>query len=181
MKRALGIVVTCAGLVAAPAACGSDEGRTEGAASKPEQTAASNHPRAASDRERKGGRSGSSTTSVKVMNTRYGRMLFDGKGRALYLFTREQTSRARCYGDCAVAWPPFIARGTPTATNGAKGSLLGTTLRRNGKRQVTYRGHPLYYYVSDRKPGQVTCQNVEEFGGLWLVVSPGGRAIRAPR
>jgi len=43
--------------------------------------------------------------------------------------------------------------------------------------QVTYHGHPLYYYVGDRIPGQILCQNVEEFGGHWWVVSPDGRAI----
>jgi predicted lipoprotein with Yx(FWY)xxD motif len=115
------------------------------------------------------------------MSSLYGRMLFDGKGRALYLFTRERTSRARCYGDCAVAWPPFYARGALKAGAGAKTRLLGTTRRRDGRRQVTYRGHPLYYYVTDVKSGQVTCQNVEEFGGTWLVVAPSGNAIDAPR
>jgi hypothetical protein len=56
--------------------------------------------------------------------------------------------------------------------------LLGTTRRRDGNTQVTYRGHPLYYYVRDRKPGQILCQDVVEFGGTWLVVSPSGRAVR---
>ncbi len=63
--------------------------------------------------------------------------------------------------------------------SGAQSSLLGTIARRGRRsRQVTYRGRPLYYYVSDRRPGQVTCQDVVEFGGTWLVVSPSGRAIR---
>ena len=60
---------------------------------------------------------------------------------------------------------------------GADRKLIGTTRRRDGRRQVTYRGHPLYYYASDRKPGQVTCQNVAEYGGTWLVVAPSGNAI----
>ena len=115
---------------------------------------------------------------MKVMNSRYGRMLFDAKGRALYLFTRERTSRSRCYGDCAEAWPPFLTRGKPRARSGVKPSLLGTTRRRDGRTQVTYSGQPLYYYVDDREPGQVLCQDVVEFGGTWLVVSPRGEAIR---
>jgi predicted lipoprotein with Yx(FWY)xxD motif len=61
---------------------------------------------------------------------------------------------------------------------GLDASKLGTTTRRGGARQVTYAGHPLYYYVGDRKPGQILCQNVVEFGGTWLVVSPAGRAVR---
>jgi predicted lipoprotein with Yx(FWY)xxD motif len=118
------------------------------------------------------------TTTVKVMKTRYGRILVDGRGRALYLFTRERGSRSRCYGACARAWPPFFARRAPAARSGADASLTGTTRRRDGRRQATYRGHPLYYYVSDRRPGEVTCQDVTEFGGTWLVVSPRGRAIQ---
>ena len=112
------------------------------------------------------------------MNTRYGRVLFDGEGRALYLFTRERTGRSRCYGDCASAWPSFLTKGRPRARSGVKSSLLGTTRRRDGKTQVIYRGHPLYYYVGDRKAGQILCQDVNEFGGTWLVVSPSGQPVR---
>jgi predicted lipoprotein with Yx(FWY)xxD motif len=117
------------------------------------------------------------TTTVKVMNSRYGRVLFDGKGRALYLFTRERSAKSRCYGDCAVAWPPFFARGRLRAGSGADAARLGTTRRRDGRRIVTYNGHPLYYYVTDRKPGQITCQDVTEFGGTWLVVNSAGNPV----
>jgi predicted lipoprotein with Yx(FWY)xxD motif len=65
-----------------------------------------------------------------------------------------------------------------TAGRGVKRSLLGTTKRRDGRRQVTYAGRPLYYYVGDRRPGQILCQNVSEFGGKWLVVRPGGALVR---
>ena len=114
---------------------------------------------------------------MKVRSTRYGKILVNGDGRALYLFTRETTSKPRCYGTCAQAWPPFFTRGKPRAGTGAKGSLVGSVERRGGKRQVTYNGHPVYYYVTDRRPGQVTCQDIDEFGGTWLVVAPDGNAI----
>jgi predicted lipoprotein with Yx(FWY)xxD motif len=117
-------------------------------------------------------------TTVEVMHTRYGRMLVDGKGRALYLFTRDTTTRSRCYAACAQAWPVFYARGRVRAGSGADTRLVGTTTRRDGRRQVTYNGHPLYYYVTDRAPGHVTCQDVAEYGGTWLVVAPGGAALR---
>jgi predicted lipoprotein with Yx(FWY)xxD motif len=117
------------------------------------------------------------TTTVKVMNTDFGRILVDGKGRALYLFTKEPSSKSRCYGQCAVAWPPFYARGNLRAGRGADADEIGSTRRRDGRRIVTYNGHPLYYYVTDRKPGQVTCHNVVEFGGTWLVVNPKGNAV----
>lgn len=181
MNRILGIIALCLTFSATVVACGSDdESSKEPASSGAEGTPAAVANASDAAREEKGSsvRSSRRGASVKVMNSRYGRMLFDGKGRALYLFTRERTSRSRCYSDCAEAWPPFLTRGKPQARSGAKSSLLGTTRRRDGRMQVTYRGHPLYYYVDDREPGQVLCQDVVEFRGTWLVVSPSGEAIR---
>jgi predicted lipoprotein with Yx(FWY)xxD motif len=115
---------------------------------------------------------------VMVRKTSYGRILVDGRGLTLYLFTRDATPKSRCYGDCAKAWPPLVTKGKPRAGKGAKASLVGSTTRNGGRRQVTYDGHPLYRYVGDRKPGDVFCQDVNEFGGTWLIVSPGGAAVR---
>lgn len=112
--------------------------------------------------------------TVKVVPSRFGRILADARGQAVYLFAKEKRGRSECYGACARAWPPVLTKGRPRAGRGAKASLLGTTRRRDGTRQVTYRGRPLYYYVDDR-PGRVLCHNVSEFGGLWLVVRPNGR------
>jgi predicted lipoprotein with Yx(FWY)xxD motif len=170
VKLGILVAVTCGALGAGASACGGGDS-SDSTAAAPASTTPAKSAGAAGNRGQ--------GASVKVMNTRYGRMLFDGRGRALYLFTRESGSSAsRCYGECAAAWPPFFTRGKPHAGSGARASLLGTTRRRDGRTQVTYRGQPLYYYVTDRKPGQVTCQNVAEFGGTWLVVSPGGQAIR---
>jgi predicted lipoprotein with Yx(FWY)xxD motif len=69
-------------------------------------------------------------------------------------------------------------RTAPRAGAGLKGSLLRTTRRADGRLQVTYNGRPLYYYVGDRAPGQILCQNVSEFGGLWLVARPNGTLVR---
>jgi predicted lipoprotein with Yx(FWY)xxD motif len=114
-------------------------------------------------------------TRVKVVSSDFGRVIADGKDEALYLFDKESSKKPRCYGACASVWPPVLTKGGPKAANGAKQSLLGTTRRSNGKLQVTYAGHPLYYYVDD-SPGTILCHDVEEFGGLWLVVKPNGRA-----
>jgi predicted lipoprotein with Yx(FWY)xxD motif len=116
-------------------------------------------------------------STVKVDGSRYGDILVDGKGRTLYLFTKERTRKSRCYGDCATAWPPFLTKGKPHAGKGTDPGRVGSTKRKNGKRQVTYNGHPLYFYIADRKAGQITCQNVVEFGGTWLLVAPNGSAI----
>jgi len=113
---------------------------------------------------------------VKVVSSRFGRVISDRKGEAFYLFDKEKGKKSRCYGACARAWPPVITKGKPRARGAAKASLLGTTKRKNGKRQVTYKGHPLYYYVDD-SPGNILCQDVNEFGGLWLVVKPNGNPV----
>lgn len=115
-------------------------------------------------------------TKVTVVNSNFGRVIADGRGEAVYLFDKDKRGKSRCYGTCARAWPPLLTKGKPRAGKGVKQKWLGTTKRRNGKRQVTYRGQPLYYYVDDR-PGLILCQNVREFGGLWLVVKPNGRPV----
>jgi predicted lipoprotein with Yx(FWY)xxD motif len=116
---------------------------------------------------------------VTVRSTSYGRILFDGGGRALYAFTRDSRGGgSRCYGACATAWPVYFAKGRRLlAGDSARQSLVGTTRRRDGRLQVTYDGRPLYYYVGDGK-GEVKCQGVAEFGGTWLVVRPSGRLVR---
>ena len=69
-------------------------------------------------------------------------------------------------------------RGRTARARGVEAARLGTIRRRDGRRQLTLAGKPLYYYVGDRKPLQVLCQNVREFGGLWLVVRPSGALVR---
>lgn len=116
--------------------------------------------------------------TLTVRTTRFGKVLFAGNGRVLYGFTRDRRNGpSRCYGDCAAAWPVYFAKGTLKAGAGVKQSLIGTTRRRDGRRQVTYNGWPLYYYAHE-KAGEVKCQNVETHGGTWLVVRPAGTLIR---
>ena len=116
-----------------------------------------------------------STVSVKASS--FGRVLFDGRGFVLYGFTRDRRGKSACSGACARRWPPYLVNSRPRAGVGAATHLLGTTRRANGSLQVTYAGRPLYYYVGDRKPGQILCQNVTEFGGSWRVVRPNGRLV----
>jgi predicted lipoprotein with Yx(FWY)xxD motif len=128
--------------------------------------------------------SGPSVTQMRVLtltlrSTRYGRVLFDGKNRVLYGFTRDRRGGpSRCYGSCAAAWPVYFSKGSLRAGRGVKQALLGTVRRRDGRRQITYNGWPLYYYAHEG-PGEVKCQNVREFGGLWLVVKPNGQLVRS--
>ena len=114
--------------------------------------------------------------TVRLVDSQFGRILGDGRGQAFYLFDKERRGRSECYGACAEAWPPVLTRGRPIARDGVRAGLLGGTRRRDGTLQVTYRGHPLYYYVRDR-PGLVLCHDVVEFGGTWLVLGRSGRAV----
>ena len=117
----------------------------------------------------------STGVTITTAGSDFGEVLFDGTGQAIYLFDKETTGVPDCYGDCAVAWPPVLTEGSPVAGAGTMTDLLGTTPRTDGSTQVTYAGHPLYYYAHEGK-NVVTCHNVSEFGGLWLVVTPTGQA-----
>jgi predicted lipoprotein with Yx(FWY)xxD motif len=115
---------------------------------------------------------------LKIAGSDYGRILFNGRGRALYLFTSDSGKSSNCYGDCATAWPPYIVKAKPIAGRGVKPGLIGTTRRTDGRLQATYGGHPVYFYEGDTRPGQVLCQAVTEFGGFWYVLRANGNAVR---
>ena len=117
--------------------------------------------------------------TLSAKSSRYGRILFDGRGDVLYAFTKDRRGRSNCYGACAKTWPVYYKKGALVTGNGVRPGLVGTTKRRNGRRQITYAGRPLYFYVGDRKPVRISCQNVVEFGGRWLVVRPNGKLVRS--
>src|SRR6266567_6309679 len=87
---------------------------------------------------------------LSVRSTEYGKALFGPSGKVLYVFGADRGSTSRCYGVCATAWPPLLTRAAPLAGPGVEAKLLGTTKRKNGTLQVTYNGHPLYYYSADK-------------------------------
>ncbi len=114
-------------------------------------------------------------TGVKTAASDFGVILFDIAGQAIYLFGKEKSATSACYGACAEAWPPVLTKGAPKALGEVKQSLLGTTKRTDGMTQVTYGGHPLYFYAHEGK-NEVKCHNIEGFGGLWLAVTSAGQA-----
>ena len=113
-------------------------------------------------------------TAITVRDSEFGPMLFDSRKQAIYIFENDSEGRTVCYDECAEAWPPVYTKGEPKATGAVKQSLLGTVERRDGRRQVTYAGKPLYFYAHE-EPGEVRCHNVNLNGGLWWVVGPDGR------
>lgn len=112
-------------------------------------------------------------TVITTGDSQFGTMLFNEKKQAIYIWELEESSKAECYGDCAEAWPPVLTDGAPRAVGEVNGDLLGTTKRSDGNTQVTYNGHPLYYYAHEGA-GEVKCHNVSTHGGLWWVVQPNG-------
>ena len=112
-------------------------------------------------------------TVITTGDSQFGPMLFNEKKQAIYIWELEESDKAECYGNCAEAWPPVLTDGQPQATGDVNGSLLGTTKRTDGTTQVTYNGHPLYYYAHEA-PGEVKCHNISTHGGLWWVIQPNG-------
>lgn len=118
-----------------------------------------------------------SATSVGVGQSNLGRILVDSHGHSLYLFDRDSRGKSSCYGGCAGEWPPLIASGKAHANSGIKAALLGRTKRRDGRWQVTYKGHPLYTFSGDTARGQINGEGLDDFGGWWYLISPAGVKI----
>ena len=111
---------------------------------------------------------------VSVRSSEYGKAVFGPSGKVVYAFGADRGSTSHCYGVCANAWPPLLTTAAPLAGSGVEAKLLGTTKRKDGTLQVTYNGHPLYYYAAD-KVGKIMCQHANMHGGLWLIVKPNGQ------
>lgn len=115
--------------------------------------------------------------TVDAHRSKLGTMLVDSSGRSLYLFEADKGSSSTCFGSCAAAWPPLTTSGPPKAGGNVKQALLGTTKRKDGGTEVTYKGHPLYYYAGDSGPGSTTGQGLDQFGAKWYVLAPSGNKI----
>lgn len=162
----LGLPLAAAALVVT--ACSSSGGsKSSSSAAAPATSSASSSSAGASA----GG------TVIKTSSGSAGTFLTDASGRALYLWAADGMNKSNCDGACASAWPPLTATGTPTAAGGASAADLGTIARSDGSKQVTYNGHPLYHFVGDSGPGQVTGQGSDNFGAKWWLVAPSGAKI----
>ena len=112
-------------------------------------------------------------TKIKLRDSDYGRMLFGPGRQAIYVFDRDEPGESNCYRGCARDWPPVLTEGRPVAGDGVRKRLLGRTTRRNGRRQVTYNGKPLYYYAHEGAD-EVLCHDVFLNGGYWWAVGRNG-------
>jgi predicted lipoprotein with Yx(FWY)xxD motif len=114
---------------------------------------------------------------VDLHSSKLGQTLVDGQGHTLYLFAADKAGNSTCQGACASAWPPYLSNSDPRAGNGVTGALLGSSPRGDGATQVTYHGHPLYYYAGDSRPGDAVGQGLNQFGAKWYVVAASGDKI----
>jgi predicted lipoprotein with Yx(FWY)xxD motif len=109
-----------------------------------------------------------------------GKILVDSQGRTLYLFQKDTGSTSECTGACAVDWPPLRVNGKPTEGSGAAASLVGTTIRPDGKPQVTYNDHPLYLFKGDKEPGDTNGEGLNAYGGGWYALTSAGDQVAPP-
>ena len=93
----------------------------------------------------------------------------------VYLFEADKGQHSSCTGACAAAWPPVT--GAASASGAADASALGTTVRADGTKQVTYKGHPLYFFVKDKDDGDAYGQGLKQFGAEWYVLSASGSKV----
>jgi predicted lipoprotein with Yx(FWY)xxD motif len=117
--------------------------------------------------------------TVSVRQTSLGKTLTGANGHTLYLFRGDRPGVSNVSSAGLAVWPAFSPTAKPRVTGGASSTLLSTVTRPGGSRQLTYNGHPLYYYVGDKHAGDARGQGLNEFGALWYVLSPSGRAVTA--
>jgi predicted lipoprotein with Yx(FWY)xxD motif len=120
--------------------------------------------------------------TLRLASSEYGRFLVDGQGHTLYVFEKDERGDSYCTGACSAVWPPLETDSMPHAAAGVDAAALGTIERAGGDRQVTYHGHPLYYYAADAStPGKTRGEEVEQFGARWYLLGAGGTPVEAPQ
>jgi predicted lipoprotein with Yx(FWY)xxD motif len=161
-------LLAAAGALAAAAGCGGGGGSSDGSGSGYQPPASSAAPTG-----------GASAGTIKAANTgNLGQILVDGQSRTLYLFEKDQGNKSSCADACASVWPPATTSASPKPGSGVDASKLGTTKRSDGTTQVSYAGHPLYYYAPDgTTAGSTQGQGLDQFGAKWFVLSPSGSAV----
>lgn len=120
---------------------------------------------------------GSAGAVVAAHDSKLGMILTDSQGRTLYLFEKDTSTMSNCEGACASAWPPLTTNGAPQAGSGVSAAQLGTTTRADHSIEVTFNGHPLYYFSGDHSPGDANGQGSTAFGAGWYVLNPTGNKI----
>ena len=173
MTRSLGVAGVAASAIALLAGCGSSSSSTTGstsaatAASTPTQSTAAAATTAAAQ-----------GVTVQAKKGKLGTILAAGPNRlTVYMFEADKGAASACTGACAKAWPPVTTAGAPVAAAGAVSADLGTIVRADGTKQVTYKGHPLYFFAQDGDAGDAYGQGANAFGAGWYVLRPSGSKV----
>ena len=174
MRNLISAAVIAAGIALAASACSSSLS-SNGTTAAPAASSATAQP----DSPTASASSSMAATTIDLQSATGidGKFLADGQGRALYLFEADKGSTSTCTGACASAWPPVTASAMPMAGGGVSQSLLGTTKRADGTEQLTYNGHPLYYFSADTGSGMAKGQGTKAFGADWYVLNAKGSKI----
>jgi predicted lipoprotein with Yx(FWY)xxD motif len=165
-SRAGGLAVVV-GVALFVAACGSSSSNSTSSSTPAAAPAASNTPSSSS----------AGALTIKSASGADGTYLVGTSGRALYMWVADTGGKSACSGACAKVWPPVISSGTPTVSGGVNSADLSTITRSDGTHQVTYKGHPLYYFVADPSSGTIKGQGSDSFGAKWWLVAPSGAVI----
>jgi predicted lipoprotein with Yx(FWY)xxD motif len=173
MARAAGV----AGIGLVVAACSSGSSTATSSPATSTSSPAASPATQASSPAATGQAAGTAAVSLTAISGIPGKFLVGSTGRTLYLFEADKNGTSACSGACVAAWPPDTVTGAPTAGSGVNQALLGTIKRADGTMQVTYNGHPLYYFTADTASGAAHGQGVKAFGAGWYVVSATGSKI----
>jgi predicted lipoprotein with Yx(FWY)xxD motif len=180
IKNWMAAAACAAGVALAASACSSSATSSNGSATAPPASssapAQASSPAAAASASASSGGS-AETVDLKSISGIPGMALVDEDGKTLYLWEADKNGTSTCSGACAAAWPPVTTSGAPVAGSGVDKALLGTVKRADGTEQVTYNGHPLYYYVGDTAAGLAKGQGSKDFGASWYVLSAKGVKI----
>ena len=176
MKNWMAAAACAAGIALAATACSSGSGSSSAAAPAASSATASS-PAAAQTSGAPSSSAAAMTVGLVAVSGIPGKFLASSQGRTMYLFEADKGGMSACSGACAAAWPPVTAAAMPMAGSGVEQSLLGTTKRSDGTEQVTYNGHPLYYFAADTGAGMAKGQGSKEFGAGWYVVDAKGSKV----
>jgi predicted lipoprotein with Yx(FWY)xxD motif len=177
------LILGCAAAaVALAAGCGSSgKSTTATTAAAPATTAASTTPATSKSAYGASGTASSTTANAVVVSSKHnklGTILAAGpKHLTVYLFEADKGGQSACSGACAAAWPPVTTGGNPQGSGSVSSAKLGTITRSDGTKQVTYNGHPLYFFEKDGDDGDAYGQGVKAFGADWYVMAPSGNKI----
>jgi predicted lipoprotein with Yx(FWY)xxD motif len=177
MTRMFSLAATAVASALVLAACGGSSSSNSATSSSSGASSTPSYGAATPSNSNTSNRSGAAST-VSSKTSSLGTFLVDANGRTLYVWDADHGSKSTCSGACAQAWPPLTTTITPKASGAVKASLLGTTKRTDGTREVTYASHPLYTFAGDTQPGQTTGQGSNGFGAPWWVVTPAGQALQ---